>query len=106
MRTRARAKKREAKRVVGVSVSEWETESRRAAEREIVREGYCTAITSNSKFAIGQSLNGLKLFPSFICIYLQAESVPGPFRILGEVHTTFRCKTSLYASVSAMKANI
>lgn len=30
-----------AKRVVGVSVSEWETESERAAEREMVREGCC-----------------------------------------------------------------
>lgn len=62
---------REAKRAVGVSVSEWETESSRG---RFVREGYRTDITGKPNFAIGQSLNGLKPFLSFICIYLQAKS--------------------------------
>lgn len=85
MREREREckRKREAERVVGVSVSKWETESERAAEREDVREGYCTAVTN---FAIGQSLNGLKLFLSFICIYLQAVSELDPFSLRGNPH--------------------
>lgn len=69
----------------GSECNEWETESERAAVREVVREGYCTAVTN---FAIGQSLNGLKLFPSFICIYLQAVSELDPFTVLWEILIT------------------
>lgn len=72
-----------------MSVSEWETESEKAAERETVREGYCTAVTN---FGIGPSLNGLKLFLSFICIYLQAVSELDPFTVIGEILITLKCK--------------
>lgn len=51
-------------------------------------KGLCTATTGKTNFAIGQSLNGLKLLLSFICIYLQLESVP--FTVLGEILTELK----------------
>lgn len=66
-----------------MSVSEWETES----ERESSGEGGCERRLQHSykpNFAIGQSLNGFKLFLSFICICLQVKPESGPFRILGK----------------------
>lgn len=105
-----------------MSVSEWETESERAVEssreREIVREGYCAAKTGKPNFAIGQSLNGLKLFLSFICIYLQLECDSDPFRILGEILSTLKCSREIvsfniefsvpktFSLVLTMKSNI
>lgn len=65
---------REKRRVVGVSVSEWETESKRESSGE---GGCCTAITGQADVAIGRSLNDLKLFLSFIDIYFETS----PFRI-------------------------
>ena len=85
-----RAKRERQRGVVGVSVSEWETES----EPESSGEGDCERRLlyrynrQTHNFAIGQSLNDLKLLRSFICIYLQVGS--SPFRILGEILTTLK----------------
>lgn len=76
-----------------MSVSEWETESERAVERKTVGEGYCTAKAGKTNFAIGQSLNGLKLFLSFICICLQLECDSNPFTISGgEILSMLKCR--------------
>ena len=67
---------------MGVSESEWETESERAVERELVRRGRVHSYNRQThNFAVGQSLNGLKLFPSFIWIHLQVERQSVPFTL-------------------------
>lgn len=72
-RERVSVSEREKLRVVGVSVSEWETESK----RESSGEGDCEGITGQPNVAIGRSLNDLKPFLSFIDIYFETS----PFRI-------------------------
>lgn len=71
-------------------VGDRERESSR--EEDCEREGYCGAKAGKTNFAIGQSLNGLKLFLSFICICLQLECDSDPFTILGENFSMVKCR--------------